>query len=248
MYNKILCVYLLGFILVFCVRIAECTEKGVLEGSSISVSADIAVNSKYIWRGFALDDDPVMQQGVYVSAYGVTGSIWGSFDIDADDNLSSDEFDWTMNYTYEKNKISLSLGHTYYGFPASNAESKEFYIAAELDIPSSPILTWYHDYGKESSGGGDGDYWELGISHSVPFNKNSITFDLIGNVGYNHKLFINGDGLDVSIGAGLNISLTDKMFFNPSISYSVPFADLEDSNDGNQDSKFFGGFKTLFNF
>ena len=56
-------------------------EAGLLDDSDVEVSADLAINSNYMWRGFKLDDDPVIQPGIYVSACGFTASIWGSFDI-----------------------------------------------------------------------------------------------------------------------------------------------------------------------
>jgi len=223
-------------------------EVGVLKDLPIEVSADIAINSKYIWRGFTLDDDPVMQQGIYVSAYGFTASVWGSFDIDADDSLNSDEVDYAIDYTHEFDKFSLSIGHTYYDFPPADTASKEFYVGAGLNMPLSPTLVWYHDYGEEDSGGGDGDYIVLGLSHNLPLGESPIALDLSGHVGYNHELFINGNGGDVAIGVGLTIPLTEKISFSPNANYSVLFGDLKDSNDGNQDDKFYGGFTLAFGF
>ncbi len=225
-------------------------EKGILEGLSMSieVSADVAIASKYIWRGFALDNDPVMQQGIYVSSHGLTASVWGSFDIDGNDSLNSDEVDYSIDYTHEFDNFSLSIGHTYYDFPGSDGASREFYLGGSLDTFLSPSLTWYHDYGNEASGGGDGNYVVLGLSHSSKLGKTPVTLELSAHVGYNDELFINGDGGDAAIGAALNIPLTEKISFSPNINYSIPFGDLKDSDDGNQAGKFFGGFKLAFAF
>ena len=245
--ERILIIFLLGLIVVFSIKFAYAEER-ILKDLPIEVSADIAINSKYIWRGFTLDDDPVMQTGVYVSGYGITISVWGSFDIDATDALNSDEVDYAIDYTHRFDKFSLSAGHTYYDFPPAHIATQEFYVGGTLDVLLSPTLTYYHDYGDEDSGGGNGDYVVLGLSHGIPLANKSITLDLSTHVGYNHKLFINGDGGDVAVGMGLTIPLTEKITFNPNINYSIPFGDLEASDDGNQDDKFYGGFILAFSF
>ena len=227
---------------------AQEETEGVLKDSPIGVSADIAINSDYVWRGFTLDDDTVMQQGIYISAHGFTASLWGSFDIDSDDSLNSDEVDYTVDYTYGRDKFSLSVGHTYYDFPSADIATKEFYVGAGIDMLLSPNLTWYHDYGDEDSGGGDGDYVVLELIHSLPLGERATTVDLSGHVGYNDELFIGGDGGDAAIGVGLTIPLTENCSFSPNINYSVPFGDLEDANDGNQDNRFYGGFTLTFGF
>lgn len=227
---------------------AAYAEEGTPKVSPVEVSADISVNSQYLWRGFLLDDDPVMQQGIYVGAYGFTASLWGSFDIGGDDDLNSDEVDYVIDYTREFDKLSLSVGCTYYDFPSADTFSREFYAGAGLDVFLSPTLVWYHDYGDEDSGGGDGDYIALGLSHSFPLGTSSVTLDLSGHAGYNNELFINGTGGDASLGIGLTIPLTEKISLNPNINYSTPFGDLEDSSDGNQEEKFYGGFTLAFGF
>ena len=221
-------------------------EEGILVDSPVEVSSDVAINSKYIWRGFKLDDDPVMQPGIYISAYGFTASIWGSFDMDNDDSLNSEEVDYCIDYTYEIEKLSLSAGHTYYDFPAGDCASKEIYIGAGLDVLLSPSLTWYHDYADEDSGGGDGDYVELGLSHSFSLGDSPLSLELGGHLGYNNELFINGKGGDAALSVGLTIPLTEKASLSPSINYSVPFGDLEDANDGNQDDEFYAGVTLAF--
>ncbi len=223
-------------------------ESGILQDSPVGVSADIAINSKYIWRGFTLDDDPVMQQGIYVSFYGFTLSVWSSLDMKGKDDLDSDEVDYGVDYTYETDKFSLSAGHTSYNFPEIDGKSREYYLGLGLNIPLSPTLTWYHDYGKEEKGGGNGDYTVLSLSHSIALGTSPVTLDLSGSVGYNNKLFIEGKGGDYNVGIGLSIPLTENFTLSPNINYSVPFGDLKKSSDGDQEEKFYGGITLSFNF
>lgn len=223
-------------------------QTGILENTDIEVSSNIGIYSKYIWRGFKLDNDPVMQSGIYASVKGLTVSVWGNLDINAEDDLNSDEVDYIIDYTYKFDILSLSVGHTYYDFPPADTFSKEFYVGLGLDILSSPKLIWYRDYGDEDSGGGDGSYIVLSLSHSIPLGNSPVSLDLSGHVGYNDKLFIKGQGGDAALSVGLTIPLTDKITFSPNINYSIPFGALKDSDDGNQSEEFYGGFTLAFNF
>ncbi|MFC1806824.1 TorF family putative porin [Candidatus Omnitrophota bacterium] len=220
----------------------------LLTDTPIEVTSDIAVYDKYMWRGFKLDDDPVIQPGIYLSGWGFEASVWSSFDFDADDDLNSDEVDYVVGYSHDLNEylkvpLTVSGGFAYYDFPAADLASREFYVGAALDVILSPSVTWYHDFGEEDSGGGDGDYvvGELSYSYAIPETPASL--DLSAHVGYNNELFIVGDGGgDVGLGAALTIALSEKCTIAPTVGYSIPFGDLEDANDGNQDDEvYFGG-------
>lgn len=223
---------------------------GILKDLNIplEVSADTAISSKYIWRGFTLDDDPVIQPGIYISAYGFTASVWGSFELRSNDALSSSEVDYALDYTYDFGKFSLSIGNTYYDFPAADAFSNELYLGVGLNTFLSPKIVFYHDYGREEDGGGDGEYLVLNLSHSLPMGSKGVTLDLGGHVAYNHQIFINGEGGDVALNVGISIPLTEKITFTPNVNYSIPFGGMKAADDGDQDSKFFGGFKLVFGF
>lgn len=217
----------------------------------ISIAANAAINSKYIWRGFTMDDDPVMQSGASLGVYGFTAIVWGSFDIDESDGYDGDELDVTLDYTYKYKLISISAGHTWYWFPGIFGRSNEFYIGSAIDIPGSPSFTWYHDYGEEANGGGYGDYFVLSASHNFPLIEiwgSSLTFDLSAHIGYNHRLFIEGDGGDAAIGAGITLPLGKYASFSPNVNYSVPFGDLSRADDGGQKDKFYFGGKLVVVF
>ena len=68
-------------------------------GVELEISATSDFYSQYIWRGMRLDNDYVYQPGVSISGYGFDVSVWGSFDTDQNDGLSSDEIDTTVSYT-----------------------------------------------------------------------------------------------------------------------------------------------------
>lgn len=233
--------------------IAEDDVKSLLDDTPIEVSADTAIYSKYIWRGFKLDDDPVTQTGAYISGYGFEAGVWSSFDINPNDALASDEVDYFLGYTYDLNEVlkvplSISGGYTYYDFPATDLNSQESYLGISLDTILSPAITWYHDFEDEDKGGGKGDYVVAEISHSIEVPNMPVTLDLSGHVGFNHELFIVGDGGDAGFGAGLTFQLSKNSTLSPNVCYSIPFGDLEDESDGNQDNEFYGGAILAFSF
>ena len=214
------------------------SEKGI----DLEINAATDFYSKYIWRGMRLDDDYVIQPSMTVSGYGFELGVWSSFDIDQDDAINSDEVDTSLTYTHEIGDLGITVGHIYYDFPGAATFSKEAVLGFSYSTILSPSLTWYHDYSRESQGGGKGDYLVLELSHSLDLiSEYGITLDLAGHVGYNKHLFINGEGGDVGISAGLSIPLTKQLAMAPSVNYSIPFGDVEDSQDGNHDDEFFWG-------
>lgn len=211
-----------------------------------TISSDLAINSQYVWRGFLLDSDTVMQPGIYVSGQGLTFSLWSSFDMQSDDALDSDEIDYSIDYTKEFDNYSISVGFTYYDFPEVDSYSKEFYFGVALDTFLSPSFTWYHDIGDEDNGGGDGDYFLFSIAHTIDLKKHGMTLDLGANLGFNNELFIEGSGGDFTLTAGLNIPINDYVTVTPNISYSIPFGDLSDKDDGDQDNEFYAGMLVAY--
>jgi hypothetical protein len=220
----------------------------------VEISMDFAVYSKYIWRGFELDSDPVAQSGVYMDAYGVNASIWGNLDMEGRDDSKSDEVDYTIGYTYNlqeslKVPVSISGGYIYYNFPSANTNSQEFYLGLSTNnIMFSPSFTWYHDFEDENKGGGKGDYIVAEIAHSFSLPDMPVTLDIGGHAGYNHELFIKGKGGDIGLSAGLTFNLLKNCTLSPCVKYSIPLGDLKKSDDGDQQNQFYGGAVFGVNF
>lgn len=211
------------------------------------ISGDFAFYSKYVWRGFVLDEDPVLQPGIYMSYKGFSVSLWSSMDMSNEEGDKSDEIDYTIDYTFSIQKVNISLGHIYYDFPGINLHTKEYYLGVSYDGFLSPSLTWNHDYQDEEKHGGDGDYYMLALSHSFPIKK-GLSLDISGHVGYNDGHFIEGTGGDIAMAAGFNIPLTKTLTVTPTLCYSIPYGDLEDEKDGDQDKKAYGGIVMGYSF
>lgn len=222
----------------------------------VTVSATLDVFNKYVWRGILLDDDIVMQPGVCISAGGFTGGFWGSWDLESNDALNSDETDGYIGYAFDfgfinesLSKLSMSFGHTWYGFPETDTYTKEAYAGLALDTFLSPSFTWYGDYGDEAHGGADGNYYIFKIAHSFPVSeKYGISVDLGGELGLNDNFFMAGEGGYYAPSVGLTIPLTDNLTVTPKIAYSVPFDDLADADKGNQKEQIYGGVAIAMSF
>jgi hypothetical protein len=236
---------------------------GVLSDLGISVSGDMSYYSEYLWRGFLLDGDPVVQTGVYVASPAtplgkLTAKFWTSKDMDNRDSRSSDEFDYILDYTYDFSKASVSVGHTYYDFPdqtgldgSPKTFSREFYAGVTLPkVILTPSFFVYRDYGDQNDGGGLGNYFVANLAYSIPVTLKDYkcSLDLSGHYGYNHHLFIRGSGSDIGLGAGLTIPLTKSMTLAPSVNYSAPMGCLKHKDDGAQEMRVFTGVTLKYSF
>ena len=228
--------------------VAKAAE-GVLAGTDVSGELTVDFYSRYVWRGFMLDNDPVVQPGFSLSAYGITASFWGSFDARNRDELASDEVDFTLDYAKEFDGFSVSVGVTHYAFPGGDSYSDEVYAGIAFDVFLSPQVTVYHDYGDEAQGGGDGQYIHLAVGHSITLEETyGTTFDLSAGVGFNNELFIAGTGGDYAVSAGLTIPLSAAFSLRPTVGYTMPFGDVKAASDGGQKNRFYSGISVAGNF
>lgn len=218
----------------------------------ITFSGDSSFYSKYLWRGFLLDEDTVFQPGIYVSGAlndnnVVKVGIWANQDLDNTDGFNSGEADYLIDYTYTADAVSISLGHTYYDFVESETESKEYYVGLSFPgIMLTPSIFIYNDYGDEEEGGGDGTYAVINLGYSKEILE-KLTFDLSGHAGYNDGLFISGKGTEIGLKTGFTLSASDNLKLSPNIIYSIPSGDLSDETDGNQEEEFLGGLTLTYN-
>jgi hypothetical protein len=242
------------FLSLCCVSFVYAESEGLLSDIGFEVSGDASVYSQYIWRGFVLDRDAVIQPSIYVSTpstkFGkLKVGVWSNQDLQNSDNLKSEEFDYIIDYTYDFDYLSVSLGHTYYDFVETSTFSREFYVGVSLPkLFLSPSVFFYRDYGSTENGGGSGNYAVINGFYSLPIKNTPLSLDLSGHVGFNHNQFIDGDGGDVGLKVGLTMPLTKTLSFTPNVNYSIPFGDLADEAYGNQKSRFFGGATLVYKF
>ena len=210
-----------------------------------SASADVAVLSKYVWRGFELSDDSiVIQPSVTVEYKDFSFNLWGNLDTDYYDMNSNSDFnetDMTLSYATSLGPVDLDIGYIYYALVGPDTE--EIYISAGMDTFLSPTLTVYRDFNEFQ-----GWYMNFSLSHSIEIG-NRMTLDLAGSAGYmdvdNSNYNEMHDGL---ISVGLTIPLNKYFTLSPMIAYSFGLsseADVAFETGPSHDSDFFSGGVTL---
>ncbi len=212
---------------------------GILSGSEVSIGGNIDLFSSYVWRGFELDPDPVVQTGISVAYGGLSVEWLTSNKLVFDDPVNSSEIDYVVDYTYDFGGISVSAGHTFYVFPAADDSSGEFYIGGALDSFFSTALFFFSDYDE-----GDGSYVLAEVSRSEELGP-SKSMDYYLSVGINDGMWIDGNGGDASAGLSFTFALFEGLDLTPSFGYVIPFGDMEEETDENL---FFAGASLGFGF
>ncbi|MFO7970358.1 MAG: hypothetical protein R6U40_01255 [Desulfobacterales bacterium] len=231
-----------------------------------SASADVAILSKYIWRGYELSRDSiVIQPSMTISYKGFSGNLWGNLDTDKYVDTGEDhdwtETDLTLSYGKGFGMLSVEGGYIYYALDGD--DTQEMYLSLGLDTFLSPSLTVYRDIDNFPSW-----YFLLGISHAFEISE-KISLEVSGSISYLlsddedgypevDNGVLTGDGFenfhDGVISASLPIAVTNYMTIAPSLSYTFPLSsDASDeieylSFKGDDDSFIYGGVSVSMAF
>jgi len=246
-------VYLLVLMLVFGVFSLNVKAQDYLipeDNEDISISASVTFNSQFVSRGFLRDTDPVMQTGVSGVYKGFNVTVWGSNDMGSRDSRNSNRVFYMADYTAKLQDISITTGIGYYDYTGASDRGKEAYTSIKTNLFLSPALTVFYGWGDSAANNNGGTlYSVLSLGHSIPLGDSPATFDLSGYIAHNRKYYTIGDsGGDALLTLGLTLPLTENLTVKPHANYAIPFGDVADSDDGNQDSEFYGGITLAFNF
>lgn len=220
------------------------------EGGGLTVSADAGIFSKYIWRGYDLSDNIVVQPSLTLDYKGFSLNAWANVDTNPDADRKWNETDWTLSYETAAGPLSLGAGYIYYDLRGAE-DTKEIYIKAGYDTLLFPTLTIYKDIDLTP-----GYYFNLGLSHSVKVTED-ISMDFSGGLGYyishndniieaatqkRYKGF--QDGL---ISAAMSIPINKSLTVSPGISYSFALSRKARELLG-ASSNTFGGITLTYSF
>lgn len=152
----------------------------------IGFRSDLAVVSKYIWRGFDTipDDRPAIQPSV-TFAFGNSGAWFNLWSAVALADTDFVELDLVLGYDRPLSEhLSLSAGFGYFtfpsmsGYPDNNSATPEVYAGVTANsLPVSPSVTLYYDFNL-----GDGVYSTL--SFSKGFRIGTKVLNTSFSVGY----------------------------------------------------------------
>jgi len=155
----------------------------------LDVNADLALNSKYVWRGIVASPDMVIQPAVGVSFLGFGLGVWGNMDTSDYNGTESqfNELDYTLSYGLSLPLVSLGIGLIYYDFVNVDFDdTTELYLSASVGVILSPSLIVYQDIDQFK-----GAYWEFGIGHGFPLSP-TIDLDFSANLGLGSEGYLKG--------------------------------------------------------
>ncbi len=240
------------------------------------VSLSQAFFTKYIWRGWNLGDEPVMQNDFAVSWYGLTFDLWTNYSLNNDKEKDSGryeeftEIDYTISYEFNVGEagdfmsvkvpeilrpIGISGGYIYYTFPNVDwndkfFDSHEVFLGASYDTFLSPSFVWYWDVGRgkgNSDGGGNGSYFEFGLSHTFDLGETGSSLTAGMTTGIINEQWTDKTGMaDMVFSLGLDVPVLNYFTLTPSVAYSL-ILDRETYNDA-AENEFYGGITMTFTY
>ncbi len=164
--------------------------------AQVTIGADAAFNSSYVWRGLSFTNKPVIQPDVWISAYGFTAGAWanvepssytGASDISENgiDGAGIAEIDLWVDYARTTGNVNWKLGWTIYTFDTNNSgftayyDTHEFYGQASISgLPVTPQLYVAYDVSKVK-----GLYLQPSISRGVQVSPAlTVTFTALAGI------------------------------------------------------------------
>jgi uncharacterized protein (TIGR02001 family) len=215
---------------------------------NVSVEGGVDIVSHYIFRGFGFTNKPTAQPSLTVGfgESGVSFNIWGSASLKQRSiQDAGDELDFTLTYDgnlgeqYEG--VGFTAGYIQYTFPSAKKRERisgELFAGLSLDVPASPSVTLYRDFGLF-------DYWYLNgsIGHEVQLTpEGNVSLGVSGDIGYSdttEKFEFNHVGASVSLSASHSL-------FSASATIGI-IRWIEDINEGrDEQTQVWGGVSVGF--
>ncbi|MBI2046975.1 hypothetical protein HYT26_02330 [Candidatus Pacearchaeota archaeon] len=216
------------------------------DGNIVTCSSSTAVLNRYVFRGYEISSNSiVVQPSITMSYNSFSATLWGN--IDSSEHATQyfipgrpgesnfNETDFTLAYTHNIEKFSITGGYAYYAMDYSIlGDTEEVLMAVSYNVFTKPTLSVYRDIAEFP-----GTYLNFSLSHSMKFHQDT-TFDLGASVGY-----CIGDGNwcrtyqpstgsydgerykgfhDGMLKLGLTIPLTEKMSIQPLVQYWFPLS------------------------
>jgi hypothetical protein len=220
------------------------------EGNGVTASANIGAFSKYIWRGYDLSDNIIVQPSLTLGYKDFSLNGWANVDTSPEKGEAWNETDTTISYETGVGPVTVGGGYIYYNLRDAD-DTKEVYLSVGYDTFLSPKLSVYKDIDASP-----GYYFNLGLSHSTKINED-ISLDLSGGLGYyisHNDAIIDAatkkrykgfqDGL---ITAGLTVPVSKSISISPSISYSFALSNKAKALLGDSGNAF-GGVTLNYSF
>lgn len=149
-----------------------------------ALEAGLGLYSQYVWRGFLVGDDPVLQGSVTLDYKDFSFNVWGNVDLTDVHETEWDlnEVDLTLDYSrgFRLGCVPLegSAGAIAYFFPVTDTPTLlEFYAGLSADVFLQPSLFVYREVLDQEY-----TYVSLDLGHT--FDLGCLSLDLGAGVGW----------------------------------------------------------------
>lgn len=115
---------------------------GLTMGNAVmpTFGVDIPYRSKYIWRGAVFNDEAVLWPDAWLNWHGLTGCVWGSFDLTdvKNEQVTFTDIALFLDYTTALGPLSATFGFAQYTYPGYNdafPSTGEAYVKLNATLP-----------------------------------------------------------------------------------------------------------------
>lgn len=171
-----------------------------LAGEEAGLSVDATYAGRYVWRGFPVNEEAVLQPSATLSGGGFSLNVWSNMELTdwgeragyGDEQGNATEVDYTGSYTAKVGPVGMELGFVTYTFPnlyelGDSLSTTEVYLGLGLEAPLYFSLTTYLDVDGRGSEGAS--YTSLDLGHSFELLER-LCLDLSAGLGYADHDFI----------------------------------------------------------
>ena len=177
-----------------------------LTASALSLGAELDGNSRYVWRGLALSDGPVLQPSAWVSLAGFTLTPLANFAFrEGDVPAEFNELDFTLDYSRDVFSLTVNPSFSVYLYPNQNDAPHTGELALALSYPVGPVSI-FSDHSVDLMATPGAYFGDAGLSFEtepIP----SLTLEASAYAGWGSALF-NEANVGVNR-AALNVAGTD---------------------------------------
>jgi hypothetical protein len=230
----------------------------------LDAEAELAVYSKYVWRGIVTVDDYVLQPSVGLGIAGFHAGFWGNVDmtdINSGEGFDTEwkftEIDWTLGWGMSLPLVDLGLGFIYYTFPqADGVDTTELYLSGQVNVLLNPSLVIYQDLDLVKGG-----YWDFNVSHGFALGATN-SLEVGAGLGLGSKSYMDGyfgsggvfipenelgtSMADFRISAAVPFNPVPMFTVTPSVTYTSLLGDAKDAVDGSDGMLWYGKSDAFF--
>jgi hypothetical protein len=137
---------------------------------SVGLVADFV--SRYVWRGLALSDAPVLQPSAWVSFAGFTLTPWANVAFrDGSARAGLNELDLTLDYSRDIFDLTVNPSFAVYSYPNRTDAAPTGELALALSFPVGPVSV-FSDHSVDLMATPGAYYGDAGLSFECEITGN----------------------------------------------------------------------------